>query len=108
MDGLPQGFNHSAVLIDQGEYYNPNFIINGVKQQIQGYVSDLTTDMTLDWIAKRDTSKPFCVLYHQKRHTENGYLLCDIFNNIHQKPTKNRIIYSTPTKEEELLLKPLK
>ncbi|MGE8425275.1 MAG: sulfatase-like hydrolase/transferase, partial [Sphingobacterium siyangense] len=23
MDGLPQGFNHSAVLIDQGEYYNP-------------------------------------------------------------------------------------
>ncbi|MBB1643337.1 sulfatase [Sphingobacterium sp. UME9] len=66
MDGLPQGFNHSAVLIDQGEYYNPNFIINGVKQQIQGYVSDLTTDMTLDWIAKRDTSKPFCVLYHQK------------------------------------------
>ncbi|MDM1295701.1 sulfatase [Sphingobacterium sp. N143] len=66
MDGLPQGFNHSAVLIDQGEYYNPNFIINGVKQQIKGYVSDLTTDMTLDWIAKRDTSKPFCVLYHQK------------------------------------------
>ncbi len=66
MDGLPQGFDHSAVLIDQGEYYNPNFIIDGVKQQIQGYVSDLTTDMTLDWIAKRDTSRPFCVLYHQK------------------------------------------
>jgi len=66
MDGLPQGFNYSAVLIDQGEYYNPNFIINGVKQQMPGYVSDLTTDMTLDWIAKRDTSKPFCVLYHQK------------------------------------------
>lgn len=66
MDGLPQGFDYSAVLIDQGEYYNPNFIINGKKQQITGYVTDLTTDMTLDWIAKRDTAKPFCVLYHQK------------------------------------------
>lgn len=66
MDGLPQGFDYSAVLIDQGEYYNPNFIINGTKQQVEGYVTDLTTDMTLDWIAERDTTKPFCVLYHQK------------------------------------------
>ncbi|HEY6976655.1 MAG TPA: sulfatase [Chitinophagaceae bacterium] len=66
MDGLPQGFDYSAVLIDQGEYYNPDFIINGVKQQKMGYVTDLTTDMTLDWIKHRDTTKPFCVLYHQK------------------------------------------
>lgn len=66
MDGTPQGFDHSAVLIDQGEYYNPNFIINGNKQQLQGYVTDLTTDMAIDWVKKRDTSKPFCLLYHQK------------------------------------------
>ncbi len=66
MDGRPAGFDHSAVLIDQGEYYNPNFIINGKKQQLQGYVSDLTTDMVLDWIDNRDKEKPFCVLYHQK------------------------------------------
>ena len=66
MDGLPQGFDYSAVLIDQGEYYNPDFIINGVKQRKMGYVTELTTSMTLDWIKQRDTSKPFCVLYHQK------------------------------------------
>src|SRR5690606_28145630 len=47
MDGLPQGFDYSAVLIDQGQYYNPNFIINGQKQRIQGYVTDLTTDMAI-------------------------------------------------------------
>ena len=29
MDGQPQGFDHSAVLIDQGEYYNPDFVIDG-------------------------------------------------------------------------------
>lgn len=66
MDGIPQGFDHSAVLIDQGEYYNPNFIINGNKQQVQGYVTDLTTDMAIDWVKNRDTNKPFCLLYHQK------------------------------------------
>nr|WP_288809462.1 sulfatase [uncultured Sphingobacterium sp.] len=66
MDGLPQGFDHSAVLIDQGEYYNPNFIINGTKQQLNGYVTDLTTDMAIDWIKNRDQGKPFCLLFHQK------------------------------------------
>ncbi|MFD2546687.1 sulfatase family protein [Sphingobacterium suaedae] len=66
MDGIPAGFDHSAVLIDQGEYYNPNFIVNGKKRQMTGYVSDLTTDMVLDWIDNRDPEKPFCVLYHQK------------------------------------------
>jgi len=29
MDGQSQGFDHSAVLIDQGEYYNPDFVIDG-------------------------------------------------------------------------------
>lgn len=66
MDGIPAGFDHSAVLVNQGEYYNPNFIVNGKKQQLKGYVSDLTTDMVLQWIGDRDPEKPFCVLYHQK------------------------------------------
>lgn len=66
MDGIPTGFDHSAVLVNQGEYYNPDFVINGKKQQLKGYVSDLTTDMVLKWIENRDPEKPFCVLYHQK------------------------------------------
>ncbi|WP_346237528.1 sulfatase [Niabella insulamsoli] len=66
MDGLPQGFDYSAVLIDQGQYYNPDFIINGKKQQLAGYATDLTTDMAIDWIKNRDKDKPFCLLYHQK------------------------------------------
>lgn len=66
MDGQPQGFDYTAVLIDQGEYYNPDFIINGVQRQQMGYVTDIITDMTLNWITQRDTTKPFCVLYHHK------------------------------------------
>lgn len=66
MDGLPQGFDYSAVLPGQGSYYNPNFIINGNMEQIHGYVTDITTDLALDWLKNRDTEKPFCLLYHQK------------------------------------------
>nr|MBD3621824.1 DUF4976 domain-containing protein [Sunxiuqinia sp.] len=50
----------------QGAYYNPDFIINGERKRFSGYVTDLTTDMTLDWLKNRDPEKPFCVLYHQK------------------------------------------
>lgn len=64
--GRPQGFDYSAVLPDQGDYYNPDFIINGDTVNMKGYVTDITTDMTLNWLKNRDQSKPFCVLYHQK------------------------------------------
>ncbi|BDD02053.1 sulfatase [Persicobacter psychrovividus] len=66
LDGTPQGFDHYAVLPAQGNYYNPDFIINGDTTQIEGYVTDITTDMVIDWLDDRNTDKPFCVLYHQK------------------------------------------
>jgi len=64
--GLPQGFDYSAVLPGQGIYYNPDFIVNGKKEQIHGYVSDITTHLALDWLKHRNPDKPFCLLYHQK------------------------------------------
>ena len=66
LDGLPQGFDYSAVLPGQGNYYNPDFIVNGEKKQIHGYVTEITTDLSLDWLKNRDKDKPFCLLYHQK------------------------------------------
>jgi arylsulfatase A-like enzyme len=66
LDGLPQGFDYSAVLPGQGDYYNPDFIVNGKKTQIHGYVTDITTDLALDWLKNRDPNKPFCLLYHHK------------------------------------------
>ena len=67
MDGLPQGFDYSNVLPGQGHYYNPEFIENGIKRQIPGYVTKITTDIALDWLEnKREMDKPFLLLYHQK------------------------------------------
>jgi len=31
-----------------------------------GYTSDVITDMALATLEKRDTNKPFCMLYHHK------------------------------------------
>ncbi|GAL64304.1 choline-sulfatase [Algibacter lectus] len=67
MDGLPQGFDYSNVLPGQGQYYSPEFIENGVKKTIPGYVTNVTTDIALNWLEnKREKDKPFLMLYHQK------------------------------------------
>ena len=70
--GLPQGFDYSAVLPGQGHYYNPDFIIDGIKERINGYVTSITTDLALDWLKnKRKQEKPFLLLYHQKAPHRN-------------------------------------
>lgn len=72
LDGLPQGFDYSMVLPGQGQYYNPDFIENGVKKNFSGYVTTLTTEFALDWLdKKRDKSKPFCLMVHQKAPHRN-------------------------------------
>lgn len=70
--GLPQGFDYSAVLPGQGHYYNPDFIIDGIEERIEGYVTSITTDLALDWLKnKRKQEKPFLLLYHQKAPHRN-------------------------------------
>jgi arylsulfatase A-like enzyme len=74
LDGSPQGFDYSMVLRGQGNYYNPEFMINGSGkwEQIEGYCTDIITDSLLDWLQnKRDPNKPFCALYHQKAPHRN-------------------------------------
>ncbi|MCK5442291.1 MAG: sulfatase [Maribacter sp.] len=66
LNGLPLGFDYSAVLPGQGAYYNPDFLINGKKERITGYVTDITTDLTLEWLKDQKDDKPFCVFYNQK------------------------------------------
>ncbi len=62
----PTGFDYWNILPGQGDYYNPDFIDNGVKGTVNGYVTDLITDFALNWLDKRDTSRPFCLLMWNK------------------------------------------
>ena len=63
----PTGFDYWDILTGQGDYYNPTFIDNGKTVKRQGYVTNIITDLAIDWMSnKRDKSKPFCLLLHHK------------------------------------------
>ena len=67
----PTGFDDWAVLPGQGLYHNPTFIFkdkeHGVERRVvQGYVTDIITDMSLDWLAQRDKERPFFMMCHHK------------------------------------------
>ncbi|WP_432221045.1 sulfatase family protein [Flavobacterium sp. TMP13] len=63
----PKGFDEFMILPGQGEYYNPKFISEKGDTIIKGYVTDITTDLTLDWMKnRRDPNKPFMLMYLHK------------------------------------------
>jgi arylsulfatase A-like enzyme len=63
----PAGFDNWAVLPDHGCYFNSDFVFKDIgKRVVPGYITDVITDMSLDWLKQRDRSKPFCLLTHHK------------------------------------------
>ena len=62
----PTGFDFWQILPGQGQYYNPPMIRMGERIQNTGYVTDIVTDVSLDWLRKRDKSKPFILMCQQK------------------------------------------
>ncbi|WP_423128271.1 sulfatase family protein [Gaoshiqia sp. Z1-71] len=68
----PKGFDEFMILPDQGDYYNPDFITNKGDTVINGYVTDIITDLTLDWLkTRRKKDQPFLLMYlHKAPHRE--------------------------------------
>ncbi len=62
----PKGFDYSCVLPGQGVYMNPIFHENGEAKQLQGHVTDVTTDLALRFLQTAPAEKPWCLLYHHK------------------------------------------
>lgn len=89
----PRGFDQWATLPGQGDYFDPLFSFSspdaipagcavpfgeafesgvlafyrfGSLGQLSGYVTDLITDMTLEWLSQHDTEKPFFLCCHHK------------------------------------------
>ena len=71
LHSTPQGFDYWNILIGQGQYYKPIMIEMGDTSEIEGYVTDIVTDIALDKLKKRDQKKPFCLMYHQKAPHRN-------------------------------------
>lgn len=67
----PAGFDYWQVLPGQGAYYNPPMIENGKPVKHDGYVTDVITDLSLDWLKNRDKTKPFMLMcQHKAPHRE--------------------------------------
>ncbi len=67
----PTGFDFWQILQGQGIYYNPPMIKNGERVQMTGYVTDIITDTSLEWLQKRDKSRPFLLMcQHKAPHRE--------------------------------------
>ena len=71
----PSGFDYWDVLPDQGDYHDPELIRwkagetddpEGERRVVEGYVTDIITDLSLDWLAARDPNRPFLLKLHHK------------------------------------------
>ena len=62
----PAGFDYWCVLPGQGLYFDPEFIEMGERKRFTGYCTDVTTDLALDWLAKQDGARPFCLVCQHK------------------------------------------
>jgi arylsulfatase A-like enzyme len=70
--GKPQGYDDWKVLPGQGLYYNPDFITPEGKVTIEGYCTDIVTDMAVEFLKdKRDADKPFMLMVQHKAPHRN-------------------------------------
>jgi len=67
------GFDYWASFRGQGVFYNPQININGHRVQYKDstYISDVLTDLSIDWLTSRDKNKPFFLyLSHKAVHED--------------------------------------
>ena len=65
-DHEPTGFDDWAVVPGQGDYHDPMFHEPTGAVRYPGYVTDIITDKSLDWLQARDKSRPFMLMCHHK------------------------------------------
>ena len=72
LNSLPKGFDYWNILPGQGNYYNPDFISQpNDTTRYNGYVSDVITKFSTDWLENRDNAKPFFLIVgHKATHRE--------------------------------------
>jgi len=65
----PQNFDYWDVLIEQGEYHNPRFLSPAGLREVEGYATDLITDLSLAWVDSLEGDEPWAILiWHKAPH----------------------------------------
>jgi arylsulfatase A-like enzyme len=71
LDKTVPDFDDWWIFPGQGDYLDPVFISKSGREQRRGYATDIITDMALDWLEKRDASRPFFLAIHHKAPHRN-------------------------------------
>lgn len=58
----PKYFDHWNILTDPTEKYNPEFKSLHNQKRIEGYSTDIITDLAIEWLMERKLDKPFFLL----------------------------------------------
>lgn len=68
----PTGFDKWEVLVGQGQYFDPIFIVPEGRVTHKGYSTDVITDLSIEWLERdRDPDRPFCLVVHHKAPHRN-------------------------------------
>lgn len=62
----PADFDYWNIFPGQGVYHDPVMIEMGEEKTVQGYATDLVTDLSINWMEKRDKDRPFMLMCHHK------------------------------------------
>jgi arylsulfatase A-like enzyme len=71
LGGSPTGFDEWTVLPGQGDYFNPPFLTPAGRIVKSGYVTDIITDLAIDFIQHCPTNQPFFLMCHHKAPHRN-------------------------------------
>ena len=71
----PTGFDHWDILVGQGDYWNPTFVVDGVRARREGHATALIHEAALarlgELAAGAKDGKPFALLVHHKAPHRN-------------------------------------
>ncbi len=66
LKSMPEGFDHWEILPGQGEYYNPRLKSKNGRRAVEGYCTEVVTDLAIDWMKQRTDDKPFMLMCQHK------------------------------------------
>ena len=84
-DHIRPGFDYWFSFVGQGKYIDPPVNDNGFEYKEKGYITDILTEKTINWLKdKRDPNKPFSLnLWHKAVH--EPHIPSQRHNNLYDK-----------------------
>jgi arylsulfatase A-like enzyme len=65
----PVGFDYWDIVPGQGDYWDPTFITEAGDRTVEGYATDIITDLAIDWVESLQDDAPWAMLvWHKAPH----------------------------------------